>query len=163
MPRWNGIYEIKTKYDENDQTVEYSYFNSEGQSFKIDDGYSVCKLLRNESGLIYGRQFLYNEELVNISRGVSHGYSVIRYERDSSGRVNQILFYGNQHEAIDATVAIGNPVQAHRIAFVYLGGRVTEEWFYSIANDNVPFMKLDCLKHDCLNPNGISIDQKNAN
>jgi len=163
MPRWNGVYEIRTQYNEDGQPIEFSYIDQNGQLQKTADGYSVCKLMRDENGLVYARQYLYNNELINITRGASNGYSVIRYDRDSAGRTNQILFYGNEHEAIDATIDIENPIQAHRILFIYQSSRLVEEWYYSIKDDLVPFLKLDCIKNDYLEPNGINIGQKDAN
>ena len=78
------------------------------------------------------------------------------------GRVNQILFYGNEHESINAIIEINMIIQANRIDFFYKGNRIVEQWYYSVGN-NVPFLKLDCLKNDYLYTNGMSIGHKNLN
>jgi len=163
MPRWSGTYEECRLYNDDGQVIEYDYYDKEGFLMKTDEGYSVCKILRDLDGIMYGRQYLYHEELINKKRGVSRGFSIIRYEYDSVGKIVQILFYGNQHEAIDATVSISNPVKVNRIQFIYKGSRIVEQWYYSLSNNSEPFLKLDCLKNDFMNPNGISTGHKNVN
>jgi hypothetical protein len=162
MPRWNGIYEQRLHYNEDGQDTEYDYYDQNGNLMKSDEGFSVCKLLLDQNGTIYARQYLFNDELVNKTGGISHGFSVIRYEYDSLGKIIQILFFGDQHEAVNATVDITDPVQVHRIQFFYKGSRVIEQWYYTIYGKE-PFLKLDCLKNEYLNPNGIGIGHKNAN
>ncbi len=161
MPSWNGYFEIRQRYNDDGQAIEYNYYDRSGLLTKTNDGYSTCKLLRDENGITYGRQYLFNNDLVNITQGVSSGYSIIRYERDSVGKITQILFYGDQHQAIDAIIYITNPVKAYRIQFIYKGSRIIEQWYYSIGN-NEPFLKLDCIKNDFLSPNGINIGHKNS-
>lgn len=161
MPRWNGVFEMRQHYNDDGQPIEYDYYDKDGQK-KTDEGYSVCKILRDQDGIMYARQFLYNDELVYKTRGVCKDFSIIRYEYDSVGKVTQILFYGNQHEAVNATVSITSPIRVHRIQFIYKGPTIVEQWYYS-PTDKEPFLKLDCLKNDFLAPNGISIGHKNVN
>ena len=162
MPRWSGTYEVRRHYNDDGQIIEYDYYDKDGFLMKTDEGYSVCRILRDQDGIMYARQYLYHDELINKKTGISYGFSIIRYEYDSVGKITQILFYGNQHEAINATIDITNPIKVNRIQFIYKGSRIVEQWYYAL-NNSEPFLKLDCLKNDFLGPNGISTGHKNAN
>jgi hypothetical protein len=163
MSRWNGIYEKRTRYNEDGQIIEYDYYDSSGLPKKSENGFSEGKLLYDEDGVMYERQYLFKDSLINSTKGigVSSGFSIIRYERDSVGRVYKILFFGNDFNPINAIFQIHQIIFADRIDFFYKGPRIVEQWYYSNGK-NKPFFKLDCIKNDYLSTSGISIGHKNA-
>ena len=162
MQRWNGVYETQNEYDEDGQLTGYRFLDTAKNLMRSNDGYSVCKILRDQSGIIYARQFLHDNDLTFKTDGVTSGYAVIRYEYDSTGKTIQLLFYGTEHEAVNAHIDVDSALQAHRIKFIYKGNWVVEQWYYSM-NEDQPYFKLDCLKNDFLGTSGVTIGRKKTN
>jgi hypothetical protein len=162
MARWSGVYKTSYKYDGDGSITEVNNFDENGMLFKTADGSSTNQIFYREDGRIFRREFLYNGSLITRAQGVSTGYSIIRYEYDSAGRPRELGFYGQNHEAVDATIEVNEKLTAHRIVFIWKYARLVEEWYYKM-NDTEPFLKLDCLKNDHLSVSGISTGRKNAN
>ena len=162
MPSWNGVYKRSFKYDGDGSITEVNNYDQNGLWFKTADGSSTMRMFYQENGQVFRREFLYYGSLITRSRGVSSGYSVIRYEYDSAGRPRELGFYGKNHEAVDATIDVNEELTAHRIVFIWKYARLVEEWYYKM-NDKEPFLKVDCLKNDYLNVTGLSVGRKNEN
>jgi hypothetical protein len=162
MPSWNGVYKRSFKYDGDGSITEANNYDQNGAFLKTADGSSTMQMFYQEDGQMFRREFLYNGSLIKRSQGVSSGYSIIRYEYDSAGRPKELGFYGQNHEAVDATISINEELTAHRIVFIWKYARLVEEWYYKM-NDTEPFLKLDCLKNDHLSVTGLSVGRKNAN
>jgi hypothetical protein len=161
MPHWDGSYEGITKYNDDGQPTEYGCLDQHGNPFRTEDGSSMAKLVYKADGRLGERQFLYNDSLIVRTAGVTKDYSIIRYEHDENGRVNELTFLNKDYKPVNATMWFGDSFPAHRIVFIYKGNRVVEQRFYEAGSDS-PARIIDCLKSDFIAPSGIKTGRKNA-
>jgi hypothetical protein len=162
MPHWDGSYEVVTKFDEDGQPVEYKSLDANGQPFITEDGSSVMKLIHNSDGRLGERQFLHDDTPIDRTRGVTKGYSIIKYGYDQNGRINELTFWGTDRSPVNATVWIHDSTAVHRIVFIYRGDRVIGQEYYKV-DASQPFQTVDCLKQDYIDRSGIKTGRKNAN
>jgi hypothetical protein len=161
MPRWSGTYQMTTRFNGDGQPVEFGYNDQNGNALRTADGSSDVKLIYNSVGKVAERQYLHENRLITRRRGVTNGYSTIRYGYDKKGRVEQLSFFDKDNHPIDATISMDSNFQAHQLAFIYRGNRVVEQWYY-LSGADTPFLKVDCLKNDFISTSGISRGRKNA-
>jgi hypothetical protein len=113
----------------------------------------------NADGTTSERQFTHNDKLIRRSRGLSSGYSIIKYSYDK-GRVAEIRFFDNDRKPVDAVIDFDRPFSAHRVVFKYVGSRIVEESFYLRTDESVRIV--DCLQSNFLSATGMSEGRKNV-
>jgi hypothetical protein len=160
MPRWNGIYQQRTLFDEDGQNLEFHYLDSNGIPQQGKDGASWQKLIYNKDGTLAERRFLHDNNLIMRKSGVTNNYAVIIYKYDSSGKVNELDFLDTKRKPVNATIYIDAPFPANKILLTYRGNRIIEENFYD-KDPDIPAHVIDCLKSDYITTNGISTGRRN--
>jgi hypothetical protein len=163
MPHWAGYYEDSTTYNDDGQPIEYINLDADGRPYVGEDGSSIKKLIYNADGRLGERQFLHDNKLIKRKRGVTNGYSIIKYGYDQTGKEDEVSFWDANRKPVNATLWIGDSIFAvHRIAFIYRGYRIIEQRYYQVEAVD-PFQIIDCLKSDFINLNGMSTGRKSLN
>jgi len=160
MPRWTGNYQQTTSYDEEGQISEYTYLDKDAHPFKSKDGSSSVKLINGSDGRLLERRYLLSGEPVLTIRGVTQHYSIIRYEHDENGQLNELTFFGPDTKPIDAIIYLDQTFPAQRIVFRYKGTRIIAQDFYETGSAS-PSRTIDCLNNDCIGSSGVGIKRKN--
>ena len=161
MTHWDGSYETATNYNEDGLVTEYNSLDENQQPFMTEDGSSTMRLIYNADDRLEERQFLYDNKLVQRTRGVSLGYSIIKYGYDEGNRRNELTFWTTDEKPVNATVWMPDSISVHRIVFLYKGNKIVAQRYYLIGATE-PFKILDCLENDYLSLSGISMGRKNG-
>jgi hypothetical protein len=162
MSSWDGVYEQRTSFNEDGQPVEYNYLDQNGKPFITSEGSSKVRLIYDSYGKLGERQFLCSDTLSMKKRGLTKDYSVIRYKHDGNGRTNELTFFNNEHQPVNATISLDEPFFAHRIVFIYQGNRIVQQVCFGVDGDT-PVKIIDCLNSDFISVNGTSEGRKNEN
>ena len=160
MPRWSGSFAETTNYDEHGRAVEYRYLDQFGEPFTGAEGSSMSRLVYKADGKLGMRQYLDHDTLTSKRKGVTRGYSILRYSHDEHGRVKELTFFDVNDQPVNAIINFAAPFPAQRIVFIYKGSRIVQQFYYQIGND-LPFRIVDCLKNDYIATSGINTGRRN--
>ncbi|HYJ91790.1 MAG TPA: hypothetical protein VEV84_10815 [Pyrinomonadaceae bacterium] len=160
MNRWNGYHETVSRYNDDGQKVEELTFDENGKLFVAKNGFSRVVSVYDQFGRMSELSY-FNDQIpsVMVDSFITKLHTV-RFAYDKNGRLSEISYFDAQNKPVNAEASLEeNAISVHRVQLMYQGNRVVEELLYSVGSD-VPSMKIDCLKHDYIGSNGVSIGRK---
>jgi hypothetical protein len=160
MCSWSGVHKQVFAYNDQGLQTEVVNYGIDGKLTVDSNGYSRSVRLYDSESRICGHSRFDGKTPVLMSRANIRNYHTIKLSYDEKNRINQIEYLDVNDKPINAFIGLQGGLNAYKIELKYVTNRLTEEWFYAL-NNSTPIKKIDCLKNDFVDPQGIIFGHKN--